>query len=116
LRLWSRDLESSPVIGRVVSPRLPAVKQRTLGSKLALHAHGRLLGGDHQLTRARQLARRRAAHVDGEEVDRVCKEVIRYARDAPTERDTGQLWGIGRVSCCDAKWTGERRTYERSED
>lgn len=54
--------------------------------------------------------------MDGEEVDCVCEEVIRNACDAPTKRDAGQLWGIGRVSCCEAKRTGERRTYERTED
>lgn len=54
--------------------------------------------------------------MDGEEVDRIGEEVIRDVRDAPTERDAGELWGRrAGVSCCEATRTGEWRTDEGRE-
>jgi hypothetical protein len=91
--LGQHESNDSPVVGRIVSPRLPAIEESSLGSKLTLHARSWLVIAEGRRQLDSGAGSRDGAHVDGEEVDSICKEVVRHSCDTTTEGYAGELCG-----------------------
>ena len=88
------ELYDDPVVGRVVPPALPPVKQRAVGPKLALHRGGRLHGA---------IAQRRQEQI----VQGVSLVVQSSELDTADKGGTAPLTGTRRRHCASAKNSSE---------